>query len=250
MSDEKHVRLHFKNPPIMEAVIAVTISELPEAVVCDLGDAKDELATLGFEVQLPRHRHEFQIKVEEGVSSFAGKDMPYGFQYFRRDRSFAVQFLRNGFIFSQLGNYTSWEEFTQAARQVWSVYMRILGAIELDSFNVRYINKLFLPELQPWQDFIKIYPFIPEEVPQEISELFMRISMPIQSPPGRLSHQQVMLPPEREGFATVILDNDFQFSAIGTPMSSLWKRIEEVRELKNDYFDKFLTSKMKDQFNA
>jgi uncharacterized protein (TIGR04255 family) len=234
----------------MEAVIAVTISELSESVVSDLGDAKATLAALGFEVQVPRTKHEFQLKFEEGVSSFAGTNTPYGYQYFRGDRSFGVQFLRSGFVFSQLGNYTSWEDFTQAAKQVWSAYVRIVGAVELVSFNVRYINKLFLPELRPWQDFIKIYPFIPEDVPQEISELFMRISMPILDPPGRLSHQQAILPPEREGFATVILDNDFQFSAIGTPISGLWNRIDEVRGLKNDYFDKFLTPKMKEQFNA
>jgi uncharacterized protein (TIGR04255 family) len=234
----------------MEAVIAVTVSELSESVVPDLGNARASLASLGFEVQLPRTKHDFQIRIEEGVSSFAGKDLPYGFQYFRSDRSFAVQFLRSGFVFSQLGSYTSWEDFTEAARKLWNVYLGIVGAVELVSFNVRYINKLFIPELRPWQDFIKIYPSIPEEVPQGFSELFMRITMPIEHPAGRLSHQQAILPPEREGFATVILDNDFQFSAIGNTMSGLWKGIDEVRDLKNDYFLKFLTPAMKEQFDA
>jgi uncharacterized protein (TIGR04255 family) len=76
-------------------------------------------------------------------------DTPYGFQYLHRDRSFAVQFLRSGFIFSQLGNYKSWEEFTHAAKEIWNIYLEIVGAVELISFNVRYINKLFVPELQP-----------------------------------------------------------------------------------------------------
>jgi hypothetical protein len=83
-----------------------------------------------------------------------------------------------------------------------------------------------------------------------MSEFFMRISMPISNPPGRLNHVQAILPPEREGFATAILDNDFQFSAIDTRISGLWTRIDEVRDIKNHYFLKFLTPTMKEQFDA
>jgi uncharacterized protein (TIGR04255 family) len=243
-------KLGFKTPPIIEAVIAVTIPELPESVVESLRDAKGELSLMGFIVQLPKTKHDFQIKVEEGISSFEASDQPIGFQYIQGDRSFAVQFLRTGFIFSQLGNYSSWEEFTDFAQKVWSVYVKIVGLVELSSFNVRYINKLYVPDGQPWQYFIKIYPYIPEEVPQQVAEYFMRIVMPIASPQGRLSHQQAILPPEKEGFFTMLFDNDFQFSAIGVPLSALWKRINETREIKNDYFDKFLTDLMKGTFNA
>jgi uncharacterized protein (TIGR04255 family) len=78
----------------------------------------------------------------------------------------------------------------------------------------------------------------------------MRLAMQITNPPGRLTHQQTFLPPEREGFITMLLDNDFQFSALGIQLSSIWSKIDEVRTIKDDYFDKFLTDKMKESFDA
>jgi hypothetical protein len=58
MPSDGHIQIHFKHPPIIEAVIAVTVSELSEAVVPDLADARAKLGTLGFEVQLPKTKHE------------------------------------------------------------------------------------------------------------------------------------------------------------------------------------------------
>ena len=50
---------------------------------------------------------------------------------------------------------------------MWSAYLKIVGSVELQSFRVRYINKLFIPEHAAWEDYIRVYPFIPEEVPTE-----------------------------------------------------------------------------------
>jgi len=242
--------MNFKKPPIVEAVIGITIPMLPESAIADFRTANAELSSLGFELQKPRTLHDFQIKVEEGISSFVGNDRELGFLYMRSDRGFAVQFLRTGFVFSQLGNYTDWEHFTGIAKQVWAIYIGIVGSVELQSFQVRYINKLFLPQIEPWENYIKVYPFLPPDVPQAIFEFFMRLAMQIDNPPGRLTHQQTFLPPEKEGFLTMLLDNDFQFSALGIPLSSIWGKIDEVRTIKDDYFEKFLTDKMREAFNA
>jgi uncharacterized protein (TIGR04255 family) len=243
-------RMHFKNPPIMEAVIGIYIPELPETVIEDFRAAASDLARLGFESQKPRTEHRFQIKVEEGVSSFEGLDSSMGFQYVRADRPSAVQFLRNGFVFSQLGRYTSWEDFTHSAKELWQAYVKVVGPVELLSFQVRYVNKLFVPQRVPWEKYIRVYPSIPEEVPQDVLEYFLRLAMPIKYPPGRLNHLQAILPQEREGFLTMLLDNDFQFSAINVQLSDIWSKIDEVRTVKDEYFDKFLTPLMKETFDA
>jgi len=241
-------RLHFKKPPIVEAVIGIAVPELPESVIEDFKNAASRMKSLGFEVQVPRMHHNFNINVEAGDSSLEKKEL--GFQYFRPDRSFAVQFLRNGFLFSQLGSYTNWEDFTGLAKELWNVYQEIVGVTEIASFQVRYINKLFIPEMKEWEKYINVYPYLPADVPQLISEYFARIVMPIERPPGRLTHQQAVLPPERDGFLTFLFDNDFQFSGLGLSVSSLWSKIDEVRVIKDDYFDRFLTPLMKESFNA
>ena len=242
--------MNFKKPPIVEAVIGITIPALPESAIEDFRDAAAQLLTLGFALQEPRSNHDFQIKVEQGVSSFVGNDQQMGFLYVSADRGFAVQFLRTGFVFSQLGNYSDWEHFTGIAKELWAIYIHIVGSVELQSFQVRYINKLFVPQSEPWENYIRVYPYFPPEVPPIIFEFFMRLAMPITNPPGRLTHQQAFLPPEQEGFLTMLLDNDFQFSALGVQLSSIWTKIDEIRTIKDDYFDKFLTDKMKESFNA
>jgi len=240
--------LRFKNPPIIEAVIGIYVPELPDSILKAFQDASSQLSELGFVDQAPRMHHNFNIELEAGSSSLERKEL--GYQYIRPDRSFAAQFLKNGFLFSQIGSYSTWEEFTLLAKTLWDIYQSIVGATEVVSFQVRYINKLFIPTMKDWENYIRIYPYLPPEVPQGISEYFSRIVMPIENPPGQLTHQQAILPPEREGHLTMLFDNDFQFSGLGLPISSLWSRIDEVRGLKDNYFDYFLTPLMKESFNA
>ena len=245
---DKTTSTKYKNPPIVEAIIGVAVPELPEVVIESFRGAASLLASLGFAVQRPIFQGNFSGEIDAGKHSFEKHEA--GLQFLRSDSAFAVQFLRTGFVFSQLGNYSSWENFTEPARQIWEVYQSVIGATEFASFQIRYINKLFIPEMKQWEEYIRIYPFLPPDVPQMVTEYFSRIVMPIEEPPGRLTHQQAILPQEREGHLTMLFDNDFQFSALGLSASSLWTRIEDVRSIKDGYFDKFLTPLMKETFDA
>jgi hypothetical protein len=80
--------------------------------------------------------------------------------------------------------------------------------------------------------------------------MFMRFGLPIDDPPGILIHTQTLLPPEREGFATLLLDNDFQFPVQGKTLNQVWQMLELVRDLKDHYFLELTTSKMREAFDA
>jgi uncharacterized protein (TIGR04255 family) len=125
-----------------------------------------------------------------------------------------------------------------------------VGAVELSSFEVRFINKLFLPANTEVSDYVRIYPHLPQDAPQQIQDMYMRVALPISDPQGRVVHQQTFLPPEKEGFTAVLLDNDFHFSALNLSYDSLWPEIDRVRDIKDDFFRKCVTDQMMETFNA
>jgi uncharacterized protein (TIGR04255 family) len=115
---------------------------------------------------------------------------------------------------------------------------------------VRFINKLFIPVGENPGDYIRALPVLPDDVVPTITEMFMRVVSPIQSPSGRFIHNQALLPPERDGFSTVLFDNDFQFPVEGRDMTEIWEMLESIREIKDRYFVQLTTDKMRATFDV
>jgi uncharacterized protein (TIGR04255 family) len=243
-------RLKLKNPPIIEAVIAIHVSELPGQTLENILAAAPSMLQNGYGEPKPLTNHSMEVKIEHGVSSLTGSDAIHGYRFFSVDQLYAVQFNRRGIVFSRLGSYDTWESFIGEARKVWSQYLAAVGAIELTAFQVRFINKIFIPSRTEITDYVQIYPSLPSDAPQEIQDMYMRLALRIAEPEGRLIHQQTFLPPERENYTALVLDNDFQFSALALTYESLWEEIEKVRDVKDDFFRKCVTPKMMESFNA
>jgi uncharacterized protein (TIGR04255 family) len=243
--------LHFKRPPIIEAVIAINISPLSPSMIAAIKEAAAPLQKIGYKQrEVPVTMHQFQMHIVAGKSQASVVDTFHGIRFDSGDGLYAVQFNLSGFVFSRLGEYQTWDQFRSEARRLWSVFSDFTKGIEILSFAVRYINKLFIPLKADLSAFLRVYPHLPEDVPQTIHEEFMRIAMAIPEPTGVLIHQQTLLPPEREGFAAILLDNDFQFPCQGMSAEEVWNSIEKIRSLKDDYFVKFLTPAMLETFNA
>jgi uncharacterized protein (TIGR04255 family) len=243
--------LHFKNPPIVEAVIAVNIFNLSPTVIGSFEETTSRLEQIGYKRrEIPITMHAFQMQIADGKSQVTKTDSPHGLRFDSSDGRYAVQFNLSGFVFSRLGGYQTWEEFRDEARKLWLIFIETAEPIRILSFGVRYINKLFVPVATELSNYLTVYPQLPDNVPQIIHESFMRLGMEIIEPKGVLIHQQTLLPPEKEGFATILLDNDFQFGAAEVSNDGLWAMIESVRDLKDDYFVKFLTPAMLETFDA
>ncbi len=242
--------LHFKAAPIAEAIIVISIPELPLSAVTRFRQGEDELRELGYGRQGAVTNHQFHFNVVEGVRSVHQQGADQGIRCFSNDGRFAAQFLRSGYIFSQIGLYDSWEVFTSEAKRLWSKYLSFVGNVQLQSFNVRYINKLYIPENRVIEDFLKVYVALPPELPQMIGGQVLKIVLPLAERRGSCTHQQIFLPPEKEGFLGILLDNDFLLSAADIGPDRLWSEIDGVRHLKDEYFVRMLTEEMKGMLNA
>ena len=71
-------RLHFKNPPIIEAVIALSIAPLPESVIEKFRGFVDEMTAAGYRQPEPVTEHQIQFKIESDASSFDKSASPLG----------------------------------------------------------------------------------------------------------------------------------------------------------------------------
>ena len=195
-SSEK--RLHFKHPPIIEAVIAFSVVPLPDSVVSRFQDCASEMTGLGYHKVEPVMQHHFQITVQRGISSAGTADLPIGAKYTSQNGLHAVQFNKTAFVFSRLGQYDRWEQFRDEGKRLWEVYSRVSGGARPILVGVRFINKLLIPTTAEPDEYINALAKLPNHVAPQIQEMFMRVVAPIADPPGRFIHNDGILPP-REG---------------------------------------------------
>jgi uncharacterized protein (TIGR04255 family) len=240
----------FRKPPIVEAIIAVTIQPLPESALSTLMNLSADVAGLGYALETTMTQHALEFAVEQGVSRASNRDEVSGYQFFSADRRFAFQILRTGLIFSQLGHYESWELFTAEARKIWDVYLAAIGQVSIAQYAVRYINKILIPLGEPTENYVCLHIAVPPSLPQAIFDPYLRLTFLLSNPTGRLTHQQGVWPPEKEGFASILLDNEFSFPASDLTPEGLWPAIDSVRDTKDYYFFNMLTDKMKETFDA
>lgn len=190
------------------------------------------------------------MTLDSGVSSIGSKDDQIGVRFNSEDSLHAVQFNRNAFVFSRLGRYDRWEQLRDEAKKLWNVYSGVADGPKIVLAGVRYINKLFIPTNAEPEEFVRAYPNIPKHIAPVIYEMFMRTVSPILEPPGRFIHNQVLLPQEREGYATLLFDNDFQFPVQDRQETEIWEMLESVREIKDHYFEDLTTDRMRETFDA
>jgi len=238
--------LHFEKAPIVEAVIAIDLEEMLGA------DCLGALRELGEQLNTSYPTIE---EIRMGEFEFGLGTQPkqvetqIGYFFKSSDGKQIIHARRNGFGFSRLAPYQDWETFTAEARRTWTMYRKVIGPVKLRRWTVRYINKLSWPAGEPMEKYLRVYPYIPEDLPQELGSCFMRLQVPLGSPQGLLTQQLVALPPEQPGKVAFLLDNEFAFSPIGLSDAILWEQIDLAREIKNRFFVNSITDKMKEAFS-
>jgi uncharacterized protein (TIGR04255 family) len=243
--------LRLKNPPIVEAAIGITVLKLPSSLLERLKVAFPPDDAYKGRQQVTQSR--LEMKIVEGQSTAFTNDEHLGWRWDSSDKLHAVQFKLDGFAFSRMGRYETWEIFIAEAKRLWDIYFAATGPAHVLEFGVRYINKVYIPVGVDINQYLRAYPKLPDEEKQWLlTESIMRLGVPIDSPePGMFTHQQVLVPSDRPDHAAVILDNDFRYHPPnGINPSDLWSRIDAVRHVKDDYFRDLITPKLLETFNV
>ena len=75
----------------------------------------------------------------------------------------------DGFTFSRLKPYETWENLRDEAYRLWQKYREITSP-EIIRVALRYINKLEFPlPIKNFSDYLTAAPIVPAELPQGVS---------------------------------------------------------------------------------
>jgi uncharacterized protein (TIGR04255 family) len=153
----------------------------------------------------------------------------------------------NGFAFSKLQPYTSWEDVRDSARRYWEIYRRAVDVQTIDRVGVRFINQFRLRHDQKLADYLTVLPQLPETVtPDEVADTLSRLT--IRDDKMGISARVFYVCRSDEAGLTVIIDTDAAKFGTFEPVD-IWASLEQLREVKNRTFFGSITETAAQEFD-
>ena len=230
--------------PITEALIDIR-------AVAQVGSVEDAMKTIPdlLKAKYPlveeRRASEAQFALEPGKPPRAtSRDLGlHGLWVRSQDQREVAQFRTDGFTYSRLSPYNSWEEILPRSLELWKIFVQILKPEIVTRLAVRYINHLPLPEGRvELDDLILTAPRLPQGVPDELGQFSTRVLL---AHPEKKLHAIVTQSIEtgvRSTSPTLLLDIDsFKMGDFGVAAENISPHLEALRGYKNDLFFGSLT---------
>ena len=163
-----------------------------------------------------------------------------GLRFQSDDKKHIAQFNRDGFVFSRLEPYQSWERLYEEGMRLWHVYVELAQPVEIHRIGLRYINRIQLPpdELR-FEEYLKPSPVPPNGLDLPFHGFLHQDTLAVPDYPYALNVIRTMQPPREPGVQGLglILDID-TFTTQGCELDEavLKQRLLEMRWLKNKVF--------------
>jgi len=168
------------------------------------------------------------------------------------DGKHIVQFRVDGFTFSRLPPYETWETMREHAEPLWNLYREHSKAEKISRAAVRYINVMSLPmPIVDFKEYLSAPPSLPASLPQELGGFFSRVIL-IHRDIDAAAFVTQALESSLDNKVQVILDidvfkepktADWEASDVQT-----WGKLEEMRNFKNRIFFESITEKTAELF--
>ena len=155
-----------------------------------------------------------------------------------------AQFRVDGFTFSKLRPYTTWDEVFGEALRLWKIYVEIAEPLETSRVAVRYVNRLRFQAPADLGKYLEAPPVLPAPIPQRIREFLIRAV--VDDPERDLSAILIealesSLDPDT---VQILLDIDaFKQAALAPGDPSIRETFEQLRALKNQIFFASITER-------
>lgn len=239
---------HLQNAPILEAVIDIRIAEPSPFELQDMRtvhaavrDAYPE------EVEMRAFQTSFSIGAqgtETNLIAGAKDQGPMGLRLQSADKAQIVQLRRDGYTFSRLPPYTSWQHIKSEAWAMWERYIAVAKPSAATRIALRYINKLDLPlASRDLSEFLTTPPRIPPGIPATISGFLHRTGVDCVDGKFKGWITQAAEPSARNSFVTVYLDFDVAQEGSFPIDTRISETLNQIREIKNAMFFNSITEK-------
>lgn len=234
---------HLSRAPIIEALVDIRVTLAPNVNAARLKSFHSSISTeYPKEQELREKRFEFKIKPE--VLETAASSVR-GYRYFSADDKQVIQARLDGFTFSKLRPYETWEKLREEAYRLWIIYVKLFNPERINRVALRYINRIEIPLPHiDLRDYLTAPPEVPGGLPQRIDNFLVRIVIPEPSLGATAIITQALEPLTNQKIAPVILDIDvFKLGKFGRDGKDAWETIDKLRDLKNRIFFESITEK-------
>ena len=249
--DEKFENL--PRAPIVEAVIEIRARATKALEETSLRTAiEPKLAGYVFLDSLREFHSE--VKFEGGkppiqkVSDVGWK----GVRFRSSDEKHIAQFNRDGFVFSRLEPYLTWEELESEGKRLWNIYKDFAQPVEVQRLGLRFINRIKLPpgELL-FEDYIQPAPSSPHGLELPFHGFMHKDTLGVPGHPYAINVIRTIqqLNGGVDGGVALILDIDvFTTQVFDLDDTVVQRRLLEMRWLKNKVFFGSITAKALEMF--
>jgi uncharacterized protein (TIGR04255 family) len=228
-------RPHLRNAPIVEAVIDFRVSP-------GEGCTADTFAHLDSSIGI-RYTQKVPIRLIQGGFGFdkgellppAASQMDIGWRY--QAETEVAQFRLDGFTFSKIEHYTTWEQVFGEAFRLWQVYVERANPRQVSRIAVRYINRMRLTGAAEIGRYLEAPPLLPSPIPQAVREFLTRVRVDDEKRNISAAIVQALEPRVDPNAISLLLDIDAFCEVNALPRdTTLPSKFEELREMKNEIF--------------
>jgi uncharacterized protein (TIGR04255 family) len=238
-----------KNAPIIEAVIDIRVKARDDLTVEQLDAIHDSISDQ-YPNKKARHKWEGRFEFKKGEPPISsGTEAIDGYIFTSADQKQVFQARLDGFTFSRLKPYKTWEHLRDEAYKIWLRYKEITSP-EITRVALRYINKIEIPlPIRDFSEYLNAAPIIPKGLPQGVSSFLTRVVIhePVIDAFAIITHalEQIINP----NILPIILDIDvFKQKSEGISEKDAWDTLEKLRYFKNKIFFENITEKTKEIF--
>lgn len=233
--------LYSKNP-ITEALIDIQLDQMLTVTSSELKLFTDSFKDAYPQVQ-ERQMVETTFQLAEGKPVQSQIVSIEGYECWNQERNEVIQARKNGFSFSRLKPYQSWEEHFPKAMIYWDLYRKNFANPPAKRLAVRFINLFKIVESRiELADFLKKPPEIPSGLPQELDGFLYRVVVPFDSATKAII---TMTPgnPAAGGAIEIVLDIDV-FAITQVPfVGDFHKIFEKLHNYAENIFEAYITDK-------
>lgn len=244
---------HYPHAPITEALIDLQVEFPAQPSATTFAEAAQELKQ-HFPTSAPIHF--FQMNVNGSAvgapPSLQSGVAVVGVRLTSTTSDRVLQLQQRGFTYSHMAPYTHWAAFRDEAKDLWSLFVRKFGPSKVTRVAVRYINRIVIPAMtaDP-KDYFRLYPNVPDGVPQTITGCFMQLVLP-QTDISQLASAVVnfaLEPSAAPGKLSFLLDFDvYSTCQLSPDTDEIWETLERLRARKNDLFEASITDATRELF--
>ena len=175
-----------------------------------------------------------------------------GVRFRSSDEKHIAQFNRDGFVFSRLEPYLTWEELESEGKRLWNIYKDLAQPVEIQRLGLRFINRIKLPpgELL-FEDYIQPAPSSPHGLELPFHGFMHKDTLGVPGHPYAINVIRTIqqLNGGVDGGVALILDIDvFTTQGFDLDNTVLQRRLLEMRWLKNKVFFGSITAKALEMF--